>query len=46
MLLFDGDDDPVFLPDTDDDDDKKEIKVKRKDVVRCEELLFNPQPYC
>ena len=45
-MLFDGDNDPVFIADTDDDEDRKEIKVNRKDVVRCEELLLNPQPYC
>ena len=45
MLLFDGDNDPVFIPDTDDDEDKREIKVDRKDVVRCEELLLNPSLY-
>ena len=46
MMLFDGDNDPVFIPDTDDDDDKKEIKVNRNDVVRAQELLLNPAPYC
>jgi len=46
MLLFNGDNDPVFIPDTDEEEDKEEIKVNREDVVRCEELLLNPQPYC
>lgn len=44
MLLFDGDNDPVFLPDTD-EEDKEEFKVNREDVVRTQELLINPAPY-
>ena len=44
ILLFDGDNDPVFLPDTD-EEDKEEFKVNREDVVRTQELLINPAPY-
>tara|TARA_A100001201_G_scaffold140982_1_gene135305 strand:- start:6 stop:275 length:270 start_codon:yes stop_codon:yes gene_type:complete len=44
ILLFDGDNDPTFLPDND-DDTTEEHKVIRKDVVRTQELLINPAPY-
>ena len=45
ILLFDGDNDPTFLPDND-DNPNEEHKVIREDVVRAQELLINPAPYC
>ena len=45
VLLFDEDNNPLFLPDDDSEDTIKEYKINTNDAVRTNELLINPQPY-